>query len=272
MILFPRWHCFEFHDLAWCPALLRHGITECLSALSRRAGVPRAVAPVIMRALQDTGTRRIVDLCSGCSGPVLPIYKELAAAGLEVDVILTDKYPDHDAFAKAREISAGHVRGYYASVDAASVPEELGGMRTLFNAFHHFRPEQARAILRDAHDKREPIAIFEITSRSLTRTLTCFPSSLLLMLGAVPFMQKRSLLTLLCTYLVPILPVAFAWDGLISCLRSYTVNELHQLSEGLTDNYEWRSGRIRLSGSILYLTYFLGCPSAKMRSSAGAST
>ncbi len=44
-----------------------------------------------------------------------------------------------------------HGLGYErASIDALDVPAERPGLRTLFNAFHHLRPEQARAVLASA--------------------------------------------------------------------------------------------------------------------------
>jgi hypothetical protein len=50
-------------------------------------------------------------------------------------------------------------------VDATSVPPEFAGARTMFLSFHHHPPERARAILRDAFDKRIGIGVFEITAR-----------------------------------------------------------------------------------------------------------
>src|SRR5260370_8907898 len=46
-------------------------------------------------------------------------------------------------------------------VDATRVSPELEGVRTMFSAFHHFRPDAAKAILKDAFDRRRAICIFE---------------------------------------------------------------------------------------------------------------
>ena len=50
---------------------------------------------------------------------------------------------------------------------ALAVPERLTGLRTVFTAFHHFRPADARAILESAVRDRQGIAIFEATFRTL---------------------------------------------------------------------------------------------------------
>jgi hypothetical protein len=47
------------------------------------------------------------------------------------------------------------------SVDATNVPSDIKGMRTRFEGFHHFRPDQAKLILNDAIINIEAIGIFE---------------------------------------------------------------------------------------------------------------
>jgi ribose 5-phosphate isomerase RpiB len=42
----------------------------------------------------------------------------------------------------------------------------------MFSAFHHFRPDAARAILKDAFDRRRAICIFEAGSGTLLAATT----------------------------------------------------------------------------------------------------
>jgi hypothetical protein len=42
------------------------------------------------------------------------------------------------------------------------------GVRTMFSAFHHFLPDAAKAILKDAFDRRRAICIFESGSGTLS--------------------------------------------------------------------------------------------------------
>jgi hypothetical protein len=49
--------------------------------------------------------------------------------------------------------------------DARHIPTELSGVLTLFSAFHHFRPDDTLAILRDARDRGQPICIFRGNNR-----------------------------------------------------------------------------------------------------------
>ena len=85
-----------------------------------------------------------------------------------MSVCLTDKYPNPEAMESSNDLNLAHqaIRYHPESVDVMRVPDELAGFRTLFSAFHHFRPEQARAILGDAVRKHHGIAVFEGTYRS----------------------------------------------------------------------------------------------------------
>lgn len=97
------------------------------------------------------GSTEILDLCSGGAG---------LAGQAAPRVRLTDKYPNVVAFAQASAASGGRLDFVAESVDATAVPATLTGVRTLLSSFHHFPPEGARAILRDAAVKGAPIGVF----------------------------------------------------------------------------------------------------------------
>ena len=82
------------------------------------------------------------------------------------------------------------------------MPPELAGARTMFSAFHHFRPDAAKGILRDAFARRRPICIFE----SGQGTLIGVAMTLLIpvnVLALMPFARPFSWGYLLFTYLIP---------------------------------------------------------------------
>jgi hypothetical protein len=154
-------------------------------------------------------------------------------------------------------------------VDAAEVPRDLEGFRTLFTSLHHFRPEQARALLADAAAGGVGIGAFEYTER---RWLVWGPSILLIPLFvwvATPFMRPFSWRRLLWTYLAPVVPLVAMWDGFVSCLRTYSVEELGALVESLDDGrMRWRVGRVRSFG-LSRVTYVLGRPTGDSRRQNG---
>ena len=78
-----------------------------------------------------------------------------------MSVKLTDRYPHPEAVQQSGNASDPSIEYLAEPVDAVKVPPHLKGMRTLFEGFHHFRPEQAQAILQDAVEKRAAIGVFE---------------------------------------------------------------------------------------------------------------
>ena len=73
----------------------------------------------------------------------------LAKRGVNVCDCLTDKFPNSDAVAQSRRLRDQTVRYHPEPVDATRVPEELTGFRTMFSAFHHFRPELNKGVSPD---------------------------------------------------------------------------------------------------------------------------
>lgn len=257
-----RRHLFEFEDQAWFPALLRDAVTDFLRealVVGNRMYAP--VVPLLERTLKHSGTDTIIDLCSGGSGPWAHLKADLAAAGVPVTLVLTDKYPNLDAFAQtARAISDGRVTYHQASVDARQVPEDLDGVRTLFTALHHFRPEQAQGILADAYHRRVGIGIFEFSERRPQTVLTSMVLAPTLVLLTMPKLRP-DWRRLALTYLLPVIPAATTWDAVVSNLRTYTVDELREMVRDFDDpGYAWEVDQLPGKGRQRPVTYLLGYP------------
>lgn len=256
-------HLLELEDQPWFPRLLRDAGTAYLEFAARMAGHSALLAPELERALRASGAERIVDLCSGGGGPIVAIAEELARSGQPVDVLLTDFYPNLPAFERIRARSEGRVSFSAAPVDATRVPAELGGLRTIFNAFHHFRPASAARILGAAADARQPIAVFEIAGREPATVLGILFSPILFAL-ALPFLRPFRWAWLPLTYLVPVLPLFVLWDGLVSCLRVYMPDDLRALLEQLEprqrEGYRWEIAQKRLGAAPAHATILVGLP------------
>jgi hypothetical protein len=258
-----RIHLFEFHDLAWFPAIFREALTEWLRVLWDRVDASKAIAPILARALHESGATRIVDLCSGSGGPLVGIQHELEAkpgAAGAFKAVVTDKFPNIRQMQDLQRHSKGMIEARLTPVDATSVPRDLSGVRTLFNSFHHFQPSQARAILRDAYEARQPIGIFEIPNRKPSAIAFSFIASFLGVLLLTPSMRPRRLAWWVFTYLVPIIPFTVAWDGWVSHLRAYTPEELRQMTSGFSNGYRWEIKSIELQNGAFILTCLLGLP------------
>jgi hypothetical protein len=233
-----RVHLVEIHDLPSCPPSLRDALTDFLAFTEHLTRAYDPVAPLLRRAVEQTKARRIVDLCSGAGGP----WRRLADQ-VGVPVLLTDLYPHGDNVIR---------------VDARAVPADLDGFRTIFTAFHHFPPAEARAILADAVRRRQGIGVFEIARRApLEIAVVAF--TWLGTLVSAPFVRPWRWSRLAWTYLPPALPIVGTFDGIVSCLRTYSRPELEELTRGL-EGYDWEIGDFRGGWSPLRGSYLIGVP------------
>jgi hypothetical protein len=137
-------------------------------------------------------------------------------------------------------------------------------MRTLFEGFHHFRPEQAKSILQDAVEKKVAIGIFEASLKpplGLFLLLLAPLMTLVSYLLITPFITPRTLSRFFWTYLVPIVPLVTCWDGVISLLRVYSLRELKDLTDPLqSKDYIWETGQASTGTPLFVFTYLLGYP------------
>jgi hypothetical protein len=248
----------ELHDQPWFPSFLRDEVTDALQHGLALFNVYAPVAPILRSLLEKTGAARIVDLCSGGGGPLLELSRSIPLEG-NLRILLTDKYPNLRAFDRIRTASMQRVEFQPESVDAMQVPRDLPGVRTIFTSFHHFSPEQAAALLRDAVEACQPIGIFEITARALS-AIAWIPAWALFALLCAPLIRPFRWSRLLWTCLIPVVPLVLLFDGIVSCLRSYRPKEFLDIAGKLKGNgYVWQAGEIatKAGGKI---TYLIGSP------------
>jgi hypothetical protein len=257
-----RAQLFEFHDLSGFPHNWRNFLTEFITCYIRLFNPYGALAPRLKSLLARLGCRQVVDLCSGASGPVLHM-QELLTDGEQygVEVTLTDKYPNAQAFRQAAARRPGQVNGVEESVDALAVPAELRGFRTLFASLHHFPPALARRILEDAARRREGIGVFEFTERRLQAFLVMLLAPVMVLL-LTPFVRPFRWSRLLWTYVIPVMPLVALWDGQVSNMRTYSLGELRELTQSIeADGYRWEAGQVGYFPR-LRATYLFGYPAA----------
>lgn len=254
-----RMHLIEIHDQTWFPRSLRDAVTDTLQFLFNLGNLYKPIVPRLRKAFEEARAHRVLDLCSGGGGPWLRLYRVFERQEhFLVDICLTDKYPNLGAFDHARIASRNRIHFHADPVDAKQIPAELKGFRTLFTSFHHFRPEDARAILQDAVDQQQGIGIFEVPGRHPLTILLAFLVPVV-SLVVVPFIRPFRWTRLLWTYLIPIIPVVLWFDGIVSCIRTYSPPELGELTAGLSRNgYTWDMGEERGSLLPVPITYLIG--------------
>jgi hypothetical protein len=244
-----RLHLFEFLDQSWLPQVLREAATRYLTAACATTPFPALWARILVRTLDQCGLERIVDIGSGSGGPMELVLTEMAKLGCRPRVTLTDLYPVQ---------TSGLIDYWPTPVSAARVPLKLGGLRTLFTTFHHFSAPMARAVLEDAFTQRQPICIFEATSRTgLAIAFSLFIPFLVLIL--TPSVRPLSMSQLFFTYLIPVIPLIAFWDGLVSQLRTYSLPELQALTANFNSpDFVWEYGVLEASRVPFKAGYLIG--------------
>lgn len=259
-----RFDLFEFHDLAWFPRLWRDMLTDYLAYLSCEWGAFHAILAKLKEAVQLDRSPRIIDLCSGASGPLIKLGRHLYREdGSRMPILLTDKFPNLAAFEKVSDLSRGTLSFEAASVDAMDVPAGLTGFRTVFAAFHHFTPEQGARILRDAVQKRAGIGVFEYTERNRFWVWRALRSPILFWRTAPAALRPLTPARIFWVYVLPLPVFLFTWDFLVSCLRTYTEAELRAMAAAVPgEDYAWEVGHVASfwGGRI---TYLIGLPKSE---------
>jgi hypothetical protein len=252
---------FEIHDQPRFPNSLRDLVTDTLQTLWNFFGFYEPIVPRLRKALQEARTHQILDLCSGGGGPWPRLMRDFEDdERFPVNICLTDKFPNPKAFERAQGMSHTRVVFRAAPVDATCVPPDLHGFRTIFSSFHHFPPDVARAILRDAVERQQGVGVFELPRRDwLTLLLVSFIPVMAFALA--PFIRPFRWSRLLWTYLIPVVPFVVWFDGVVSCLRAYTPAELRNLTQGLgQEGYRWDAGEVKNGRWPAPITYLIGYP------------
>lgn len=219
------------------------------------------IAKILAGILRKTDSSTIVDLCSGSGGPMPDVLKILQEdyGFRDLNLVLSDLYP-HKKTARNFNNKNSHISYLEHPVDATTFNGKVRGLRTMIGSFHHMRPQDARKILASAQEDRQPICIFEISDNSTPLWLwwIAIPINFVMALFITPMVRPMTWQQIFFTYLIPILPFCFAWDGAVSNARTYTLRDLDELLDGLkSKGYRWEKGVIEGKTNQLYL---LGLP------------
>ncbi len=246
-----RIQLFEFEDQFWFPGWLRTSITNLIVVFNRMLGIDEVIATILERVLKEKNVDTIVDLGSGAGGAMPDVLHQLREVqGLEnTRLILTDLFPNEDALKKFNQDFAPQISYNEQPVDAIKLDKAPAGIKTMINCFHHMPADKARAILQSAADNKEPLLIYELGDNKLPLAVwwLFLPLSLVILfimvLFMTPFVRPLTLRQIFFTYIIPLIPLTYAWDGQASLPRIYTLDDLGELLDGINvTGYKWQKG------------------------------
>ena len=264
-----RIQLFEFEDFGWFPTWLRVCMTNLIVILQKMIGVPELLATMIADILRPKKLDTIVDLGSGSGGAMPEVLASIhKIKGLEqVSLIMTDLFPSPEMLKKLNLNTSDKIRYCDTSVDATNISTAPMGLKTMMNSFHHMRPAKAKAILESAQRTNQPLLIYEMGDNNIPLLVwwLLLPISLVILIIMVlfmtPFVKPLTWRQIVFTYLIPIIPICYAWDGQASLPRMYTLKDLDVLLQGLgSENYLWEKGHAKKKNGKKQGTYLLGLP------------
>jgi len=257
-----RRQLFEWNDQGWLPRFMTSWMTRMLRVCHHNMQNGRVWGPKVLELMQRSGENRIVDLCSGGGGPVLDMIRILEEDhGLKPQLTMTDLIPN---LRTAQEINAQAGNKIYITtpINATDVPAELQGIRTVFSGFHHLKEDLAFRLLQNAFDARQHIFISETTYRSVKAMVT-YGLAFLWFFFLTPRIRP-TFWQLIFTYLIPILPLMLGWDNVVSCLRTYSEDELRGFASQLqSDDYHWQIGELQNPRLPTPYPYIMGYPTRR---------
>jgi hypothetical protein len=259
-----RFHALEWEDLSWFPKSWRDFGTDYLQFFSTKFDIYKPIVPILKKGIASSGRSEWVDLASGGGGGLLKLGEKLKEEIPNLKITLTDFFPNIKAFEKTAAADPDLFRYEPDPIDAKSAPVNLQGrFRTLFGAFHHFRPADAQKILQNAVDTHSPIAIFEPVGRnpgSIISMLFVIPNVLIFTLFIRPVRWK----VIPFIYLLPLVPLFILWDGIASIIRVYSEREMRGIIARVKNQHEfdWEVGHVKNGPMPIY--YLLGLPKEKV--------
>ena len=76
-----------------------------------------------------------------------------------------------------------------------------------------------------------------------------------------PFVRPFSINQFLFTYIIPVIPIIYAWDGQASLVRTYTFDDIKELIKKKEDSsYEWIIEDAKKENGKSLGYYILGTP------------
>ena len=212
----------ELEDYSWFPETFRRFQAEFIGSFVQWFNIYRPLLPEISQMLKSSRTGSVQDLCSGSGLPAIYIQRQLNE---KYQLSLSDKYPPVSFKNQA-------TLNYLAqSTDLLVFEPTSDSLYTMFNSFHHFSPIEQQVIIRKMVMAKSSFIIAEILEPGIFNGLKIFFTTTILQLMLTPFVQPFSLQRLLFTYLIPVNLITVTYDGIISVVKSATLQQYRKRFE-----------------------------------------
>lgn len=255
-----RFHALEWEDQRWFPAEWRDYGTDYLRFIALKFDIYKAIIPVLKKGIDASGSQEWIDCASGGGGGLIKLAEALKKDYPALKITLTDYYPNIKSFEQTLQQGGDTFTFEKDSINAMNLPvRHSEKFRTMFAAFHHFRPDDARQILQNAVDTKSPIAIFEPVAKN-PKSVISMMFVIFNVLFMTPFIRPFRPKVLPFIYAIPVIPLYVMWDGIASIIRTYSKKELEEMVASLKNggSFEWEIGHKQ--DGPMPVHYLLGTP------------
>ncbi|MDT7832589.1 hypothetical protein RQM59_09370 [Flavobacteriaceae bacterium S356] len=264
-----RIQLFEFEDHSWFPDWIRSCMTNLLVVMHKLMGTKEVLVHLLSDVKKRHNFTQIVDLGSGSGGIMPEVIRSLndQNSASSIDLLLTDLHPNKKAIHHINTSGQPNTKYNETPIDATQLTNTPKGLKTMINSFHHMPPKKAKMILQSAQENKQAILIYEMAENKMPLALwwLLLPISLaivfIMALILTPFSKPITIRQLIFTYLIPIIPIFYAWDGQASLPRMYAFNDVESLLKPFeNDTYTWEIKPGKKSNGKKLGYYILGVP------------
>jgi hypothetical protein len=219
-------YLFEFQDQDWLPSSLRNTLLEILECCNTNfLPYTQWVSQEILGYAQTRGLQNIVELGAGTA----PITKQLAQdhRSHNLQLIPCDLKPAIAIYTALEKQYPGKISGITIPVDFAEPQQwQPSTLLVLSTTFHHIPWQDRYRTLASLTQSADGVMVFEPmrkTPASIFATLWCWIPALLLPI--VLLGRSGQWRRLFWCWVLPVAPMLFLWDGLVSWLRVWNNRE-----------------------------------------------
>lgn len=249
----------EFADLTWMPELYQKYVQEALvfSYEMLPTFLFKPWAEHMYQFLKKQNIKSITVLGAGAGGPIFKLHRYFLSKGLRVPIKLTDLKPNPESVPISDELltyDLGSVNAFDArATDSSNATVMIG-------CFHHFDQEDSRKLLKHFQAQKSQVYILEVSTRNWLNLFSNFLFLLPCTLSA-PFIRPFRWSRILFSWILPLFPIMFVLDGVLSGLRTYSKDEFLGLTEP-SPHYQWQITDFSFVGGLFKLRSYVGTPKA----------
>ena len=226
---------FEFGDWPRSPAWYRVYLHRYLVLFYKWFGYYKLWVKPLSDFIRGTKSDTLMEYGSGSGEPLRLIVSCMEReAYAKTRFLLSDIRPNPEWHEKINRNEDQPIRYVPEPVDALTDNGEYSCPRIFINSFHHFDADQAKQIVRNCCDQKQDVLVLEYVRNTLLSFVSMIVGPLTIML-TMPFVARRRdwPTMMLFTYVVPLFPLMFFWDGLVSCRRSYSLRQIQDMVEDM---------------------------------------